>query len=368
MTEVVNLLTVGRDNCDVYIGRAGGGEDGYFGNPFMLLGPEKSDRIRCIENFRNYFIDRIGKDAEFKRRVEGLRGKRLGCFCAPAPCHGNIYITYLEGWDMSDNLLDSMSEETPELKCRDCGTTEDVTVRGGDLADDERLCVNCFDKIYAAEMRGDMPDDEIEELYDIGDGRLPMDAYYTPEVFTQELVRRIPQIVGVCFEPCAGDGAISHVLEQYVCPEGEVWTNDFDPKLKDMHDYHMDAVSPEVFELVNPDWVITNPPYKSDILPEIVKNGLQFAYQGMAMLLRLSFLEPTIERDGWLCENPPDLLIVTPRFSFKRNGKTDSVTTAWFVWYNQPRPPYGDWRTDGMIPEWPKGIQIMHRSVLDGVK
>jgi hypothetical protein len=53
---------------------------------------------------------------------------------------------------------------------------------------------------------------------------------------------------------------------------------------------------------------------------------------GVVLLLRLSFLEPTDQRGDWLAENPPDMQIVLPRWSYKENGKTDSVTTAWMVW------------------------------------
>lgn len=93
-TEVVNLR---KEPYDVYIGRAGKGNVGYFGNPFRLL----SDKSRgsTIEKFRQYFYKRIKEDEAFKKAVEELKGKRLGCFCKPAPCHGDVYIEYLENTD-----------------------------------------------------------------------------------------------------------------------------------------------------------------------------------------------------------------------------------------------------------------------------
>lgn len=86
-TRVVNLH---RSPYDVYIGRAGQGQDGYFGNPC------RGNRRDAIEAFRTYFHARLGTDVEFKRRVEELRGKRLGCFCAPKECHGDVIVEYLE--------------------------------------------------------------------------------------------------------------------------------------------------------------------------------------------------------------------------------------------------------------------------------
>jgi hypothetical protein len=64
---------------------------------------------------------------------------------------------------------------------------------------------------------------------------------------------------------------------------------------------------------------------------KILTNAL-FTCKKVAMLLRLSFLEPTRERGPWLAKNPPDLVIVLPRISFTGDGKTDSVTCAWMIW------------------------------------
>lgn len=84
-TIVVNIKI---EPFDVYIGRAGRGKDGYFGNPFHI-GPGIS-REDAIERFERYFADRIEKDSEFKRRILALNGKRLGCFCKPDACHGDV--------------------------------------------------------------------------------------------------------------------------------------------------------------------------------------------------------------------------------------------------------------------------------------
>lgn len=90
-TTVVNLR---KEPYDVYIGRAGKGEEGYFGNPYPLA---MGDRDACLERYRHYFEARLNRDKEFKRRIEALKGKRLGCFCKPLKCHGDIIVEYLEG-------------------------------------------------------------------------------------------------------------------------------------------------------------------------------------------------------------------------------------------------------------------------------
>lgn len=88
-TTVVNLR---KTEFDVYIGRSGHGQDGIFGNPHSV---EKHGREQCISLFHEYFHARIKNDPEFRYRVHQLRGKRLGCFCKPKKCHGDIIAEYL---------------------------------------------------------------------------------------------------------------------------------------------------------------------------------------------------------------------------------------------------------------------------------
>ena len=89
-TIVVNLR---REALDVYIGRAGKGQDGYFGNPYPLhRGPREAVLVR----YRAYFNNRITTDAEFRARVLDLRGKRLGCFCKPRECHGDVIAEWVD--------------------------------------------------------------------------------------------------------------------------------------------------------------------------------------------------------------------------------------------------------------------------------
>ena len=94
-TKVVNLRN---HDYDVYIGRQGKGEDGYFGNPFWLS--KESERGSTIENYKKYFFNRLENDEEFKKRIHALKGLTLGCFCKPYPCHGDVIKNYL------DNLND----------------------------------------------------------------------------------------------------------------------------------------------------------------------------------------------------------------------------------------------------------------------
>jgi len=87
-TTVVNIYH--KVPYDVYIGRKGKGQDGYFGNPHN--GPDKEANIKL---FKTYFYERLKTDKEFAQRVLKLRGKVLACFCHPKPCHGDVIAQYL---------------------------------------------------------------------------------------------------------------------------------------------------------------------------------------------------------------------------------------------------------------------------------
>lgn len=89
-TTVVNIHH--KTPYDVYIGRAGKGQDGYFGNPIPLIGLTRQE---CLTEYRKYFYKRINSDSEFKQRILTLKGKVLGCFCYPKECHGDVIAEYL---------------------------------------------------------------------------------------------------------------------------------------------------------------------------------------------------------------------------------------------------------------------------------
>jgi hypothetical protein len=101
MTSLVNIYH--KSEYDVYIGRPGRGEDGYYGNPEDLK-KHNGDRDACLRAYRKYFYDRLDSDSEFKIKIQSLRGKRLGCFCLPQKCHGMIIIEYLDGISVEDQM------------------------------------------------------------------------------------------------------------------------------------------------------------------------------------------------------------------------------------------------------------------------
>lgn len=152
------------------------------------------------------------------------------------------------------------------------------------------------------------------------------DFYPTPRWATNELLRHVLPGLDL-FECCAGGGAIANVLEG-INGKSYVTRNDINREMPNLN-FAFDA-SDESQWIGHYDWVITNPPFNQ--AAKIVPIAYSRAKRGIAMLLRLSFLEPVEDRGAWLNEYPPTTLIVLPRISFTGNGKTDSVTCAWMVW------------------------------------
>ena len=156
------------------------------------------------------------------------------------------------------------------------------------------------------------------------------DYYPTASKLTLELINRIPLDRKTILEPCAGQNHIVDVLN--TIPYAKVVGADIDPEMPTakLLGKTYDARYSEVYEKFNPDWVVTNPPFNQAF--EILRMAYEHSKVGVALLLRLSFLEPTFERGEWLANHPPNTLIVLPRYSFTEDGNTDSVTCAWMVW------------------------------------
>lgn len=96
-TVVVNIY---EEQFDASIGRAGRGEDGYLGNPFRM--ENEISREDAVQKFQKYFTERIEKDSEFRRRVLALKGRRLGCFCKPKACHGDVIADWLNKMEQKE--------------------------------------------------------------------------------------------------------------------------------------------------------------------------------------------------------------------------------------------------------------------------
>ena len=81
-TKAVNIRNA---PYDVYIGRPS-----KWGNPFRL--GVHGNREQVIEKYQAWLL----QQPQLLRQLEELRGKRLGCFCKPHDCHGDVLLALLE--------------------------------------------------------------------------------------------------------------------------------------------------------------------------------------------------------------------------------------------------------------------------------
>ena len=97
ITRVVRLrIYKGKiiQDCDVYIGRHNynGGwnlSSSKWENPYKVN--KHQDRQTVIEMYKKYIM---GKP-ELMKALPELKGKRLGCWCKPEMCHGDVLVQLL---------------------------------------------------------------------------------------------------------------------------------------------------------------------------------------------------------------------------------------------------------------------------------
>lgn len=94
------------------------------------------------------------------------------------------------------------------------------------------------------------------------------------------------------------------------------------------------------------DWVIASTMGLSDYTEYILEYGMQIANEGIAVLDRLSFIEPVTKRRNFLLKNKmSNMVVLNPRPKFRALGSTkDSVTSCWFVFQHPDK-----WRDNTQI-------------------
>jgi hypothetical protein len=94
-------------DCDVYIGRAArqGGWNlapSDWANPFVLpkKGATDEDRAAVLARYEAY----VRSNAQLMARLPELAGRRLGCWCAPKPCHGDVLVKLVKEWQAQSSV------------------------------------------------------------------------------------------------------------------------------------------------------------------------------------------------------------------------------------------------------------------------
>lgn len=84
-TKVVNKRF---QDYDIYIGRPS-----KWGNPYSI--GKDGNRQEVIDKYRKYILN----NPELLKSLPELKGKRLGCWCFPLACHGDVLVELVEELD-----------------------------------------------------------------------------------------------------------------------------------------------------------------------------------------------------------------------------------------------------------------------------
>lgn len=166
-------------------------------------------------------------------------------------------------------------------------------------------------------------------------GQSGNDDFPTPPWATRALIEHVigPQRVyqQTVWEPAANRGFMSRPLQEYFHYVME----------SDIHDYGdrnvVDFLAIENVEgSFKPHWIITNPPFNK--AQQFIEQAQRIAVDGVAMLVRTSFLEGVMRYQTMYMTNPPDVVAQfserVPMVMGKCDPKASTATSyAWLVWY-----------------------------------
>lgn len=198
----------------------------------------------------------------------------------------------------------------------------------------------------------------------------PFEFYETPRAFSDYLFRTVP-IVGRCFAPCVGSGAIVATGQD---PRRTWVTNDLDPRWQ--ADTTLDATTRACWAQAGAvDWTVDNPAFEPALA--IIALALEHSRVGVAMHLRASIHEVTKRgiRRTFMRQHRPTGILWLPRFGYQRSATTglwsqDSVCACWVVWLKDPAAPQfldyaPEWVLDQLKRETPGYRQHMDRLMAD---
>jgi hypothetical protein len=78
-----------KESYDVYIGRGS-----KYGNPFVI--GKDGDREKVISLYKHHLWRMFCDGDVSKGELLSLSGKKLGCFCKPQACHGDMIVKLFE--------------------------------------------------------------------------------------------------------------------------------------------------------------------------------------------------------------------------------------------------------------------------------
>jgi len=94
------------DPNNVYIARAGvvfvnkerfPKKSSNFANIYKI--GKDGDRNEVIQKYKIYIKEKLDNDPELVKEMLSMKGKNLGCWCAPEPCHGDVLVELIKEYE-----------------------------------------------------------------------------------------------------------------------------------------------------------------------------------------------------------------------------------------------------------------------------
>jgi hypothetical protein len=129
------------------------------------------------------------------------------------------------------------------------------------------------------------------------------------------------------YDPACGEGHMARALGKYF--KSVMAT--------DIHPYGYGGVCDFLFPAngFKTDWVITNPPFR--LAEQFIETACSMAQTGVAMLVRIAFLEGVGRYNNLFIKNPPSIIAQfserVPMFKGRVDAKGSTATAyCWLVW------------------------------------
>jgi hypothetical protein len=171
-----------------------------------------------------------------------------------------------------------------------------------------------------------------------------LDYFPTPPWATRALVEHVFASMGVAkigtvWEPACGEGHIAEVMTEYA--KSVIATDIFDYGYGDLCDFLAPGIKDP-----GADWIITNPPF-GDVTEKFVLRALDIARSGVAMFVRMQWLETIGRYENVFRDTPPTVIAFFAERVNLCKGRWEpdgSTATAyiWLVWQRDvaPRAPF----------------------------
>ena len=112
--EGLNNVYIGRKRVVFIDGKRYPPEDSIFANPYKV--GKDGTRNEIIQKYKTYILEKIERKEITQDQLDTLRGKKLGCWCKPDTCHGDVLAEILDSNPANYEDYETAADGTPFMK------------------------------------------------------------------------------------------------------------------------------------------------------------------------------------------------------------------------------------------------------------